>query len=805
MTPSDNLVTSSTAYCLANIGQEYVIYLPDGGSVTVDLSDATGTLNVEWYNPKDGTYHDEGTVTGGGSESFTPPFSGDAVLHILLSTGVNHAPVAQDQSVTTPENTPKTITPVATDVDGDTLTYSIVTQPPYGTLSGAAPNVTYTPDTNYHGSDSFSYKANDGTVDSNVAIVSITVTSVNDASVAQDQSVTTDEDTARAITLVATDVDGDTLTYSIVTQPSHGTLGGTAPNMTYTPDANYNGLDSFTFKANDGTVDSNVAIVSMTVTAINDAPVAQDQPVTTDEDTARAITLVATDVDGDTLTYSIVTQPSYGTLSGAAPAPNMTYTPDANYHGSDSFTFKANDGLLDSNVATVSITVGSELIISNLIVASGKSYEVVYSGLVVGAFQYIDRSYTFSAVPISIDGATYIKTANNDKNRAGRDFLSFDANQDVTIYVAHDDRIVPRPSWLHDFVDTGENLLSDDPESDGFSLFKKDFPQGTITLGGNIDSSIPADTKRSMYTVVIVGNGSNHPPVADPNGPYTGTEGVPIAYDGNGSYDTDGTIVSYLWTFGDGNNATGVTPTHIYAQDGTYNVTLTVTDNDGATDTSITTATIADTEPIADFSATPTSGQESLTVTFSDNSTSYDGIEAWDWDFDNDGVTDSNVQNPTHVYAEEGVYTVSLKANESDGDSETMTKTDYIGVTKVNKAPFTPANPSPSDGATDVPIDAVLSWTGGDPDAEDTVTYDVYFGTNTSPPQVAGNQLETTYDPGTRDYSTGYYWRIVATDEHDASNESEVWSFTTTAVPAPETIPPLVSNPSANPDVIPDE
>jgi PKD repeat protein len=308
-----------------------------------------------------------------------------------------------------------------------------------------------------------------------------------------------------------------------------------------------------------------------------------------------------------------------------------------------------------------------------------------------------------------------------------------------------------------------------------------------------------------MYTVVIVGNGSNHPPVADPNGPYTGTEGVPIAYDGNGSYDTDGTIVSYLWTFGDGNNATGVTPTHIYAQDGTYNVTLTVTDNDGATDTSITTATIADTEPIADFSATPTSGQESLTVTFSDNSTSYDGIEAWDWDFDNDGVTDSNVQNPTHVYAEEGVYTVSLKANESDGDSETMTKTDYIGVTKVNKAPFTPANPSPSDGATDVPIDAVLSWTGGDPDAEDTVTYDVYFGTNTSPPQVAGNQLETTYDPGTRDYSTGYYWRIVATDEHDASNESEVWSFTTTAVPAPETIPPLVSNPSANPDVIPDD
>lgn len=83
MTPSDHLVTSGIAYCFANPGNEYVVYLPAGGSVTVNLSDASGTLNVEWYDPKDGTYYDEGTVTGGGSESFIPPFSGDAVLHIV--------------------------------------------------------------------------------------------------------------------------------------------------------------------------------------------------------------------------------------------------------------------------------------------------------------------------------------------------------------------------------------------------------------------------------------------------------------------------------------------------------------------------------------------------------------------------------------------------------------------------------------------------------------------------------------------------------------------------------------------------
>jgi hypothetical protein len=125
-------------------------------------------------------------------------------------------------------------------------------------------------------------------------------------------------------------------------------------------------------------------------------------------------------------------------------------------------------------------------------------------------------------------------------------------------------------------------------------------------------------------------------------------------------------------------------------------------------------------------------------------------------------------------------------------------ETVVFSVAAPNNAPYTPANPSPSDGATDVSIDAVLSWTGGDPDAGDTVTYDVYFGTTTSPPLVVEHQSETTYDPGTLDHSTEYHWQIVATDNHGASNESEIWNFTTTAA-APDT-PPIVSNPLATPD-----
>ncbi|MBU2634997.1 S8 family serine peptidase [Patescibacteria group bacterium] len=177
----------------------------------------------------------------------------------------------------------------------------------------------------------------------------------NNPPVASNQSVITNEDTAVPITLTATDPDGDPLTYSVVTPPANGILTGTAPSVTYTPNPNYNGPDSFTFKANDGKVDSNIAMVSITVNSVNDPPLANNQSVTTTQDIPVSITLIAIDVDGDTLTYSLVTLPTNGILSGIAPI--LTYTPNPGYTGSDSFTFKANDGLVDSNIATVSITI----------------------------------------------------------------------------------------------------------------------------------------------------------------------------------------------------------------------------------------------------------------------------------------------------------------------------------------------------------------------------------------------------------------------------------------------------------------
>jgi hypothetical protein len=273
----------------------------------------------------------------------------------------NSPPVANAQSVTTNEDTAKAITLTATDVDGDTLTYAIVTSPTHGSLTGTPPNVTYTPAANYNGSDSFTFKANDGTVDSNTATVSITVSAVNDAPVLSGvpAAVTINELVAYSFDADATDADipAQTLIFSLVGAPAGASINSTTGVFNWTPtEAQGPGVYSFTVRVTDGVVNTD-APITLTVNEVNVAPVANAQSVTTNEDTAKAVTLTATDVDGDTLTYAIVASPTHGALTGTPP--NVTYTPAANYNGSDSFTFKANDGKVDSNTATVSITVSA--------------------------------------------------------------------------------------------------------------------------------------------------------------------------------------------------------------------------------------------------------------------------------------------------------------------------------------------------------------------------------------------------------------------------------------------------------------
>ena len=194
------------------------------------------------------------------------------------------------------------------------------------------------------------------------ASVSISIT-FNDIPYATAQSVTVEEDNSIAITLSGVDLFPGTMTYTVVKQPTHGTLSGTAPNLIYTPDANWFGMDSFTFSVNDGTLTSSVATVTIDVTSVNDAPVAVEDAYSTSFETALTVDAPGvlandTDVEQDPLTAVLVSDVTNGILNLAADG-SFVYTPNTAFVGVDTFTYKANDGSLDSNIVTVSITVSS--------------------------------------------------------------------------------------------------------------------------------------------------------------------------------------------------------------------------------------------------------------------------------------------------------------------------------------------------------------------------------------------------------------------------------------------------------------
>ena len=176
------------------------------------------------------------------------------------------------------------------------------------------------------------------------------------APIAAKVTVTTDEDVAKEITLVATDAENDPLTFSIVVPPATGTLGVIkGDKVIYTPAADANGTVTFTYKANDGTADSTPATVTIDVLPVHDTPVALAQTVKIGQGDSGAVTLTASNPDNAKLTYTVVSQPKQGTLSGTAP--NLTYRAKDDASGVDSLTFRVNDGTSDSGLATVLIVI----------------------------------------------------------------------------------------------------------------------------------------------------------------------------------------------------------------------------------------------------------------------------------------------------------------------------------------------------------------------------------------------------------------------------------------------------------------
>lgn len=352
---------------------------PRHGSLgTISQNQVTYTPHADWHGTDTFTFY----ANDGQDDSNVANVT---VIVQPMSDANNDPPVAEDQSLQTPQSTALNITLSGIDYDGpQALTYAIASQPGYGTLTGTPPNVTYTPTTGWFGVDEFTFTVYDGVATSEPGYITITVSAMPEGGeyrpYAYDQSVTVTEDTPQQIELYAEDPDNDPLTYYIVTSPSHGTLQGVGTNnvvlngnkVIYAPAKDFVGQDSFTFKVNDGTLDSNTATVSISVSTDDDPTFAFDVHAGVDENIGQtptptvAITLKATDrdvPDPADLTYQLVTLPQHGALTdisqpGIIVTRTVTYTPSQDWYGTDTFTFQAREGTNAwSNVATVYVVV----------------------------------------------------------------------------------------------------------------------------------------------------------------------------------------------------------------------------------------------------------------------------------------------------------------------------------------------------------------------------------------------------------------------------------------------------------------
>lgn len=389
---------------ISNITNKSILEDKNTGNIAFSVTDVetnNGSLSIT-KNSSNKTLVPTSKITLGGSGTnrtvkVTPAANkyGTSTITLTVSDGnltktdtfvvtvnsVEDAPVitqGTSTAITTNEDTVKTFTLNATDAENNNITWSILTQGSKGSATasgtGTSKTITYTPSANLNGSDSFVVKVKDTNNKSDTITVNVTINAVNDAPViAQGTSTSksTNEDTAKSFVLNASDIENSTLTWSILTQGTKGTAvasgTGTSKTITYTPSTNSNGSDSFVVKVSDGNKTDNIT-VNVTIAAINDAPVitqGTSTSVTTSEDISKTFTLNASDAENSTITWTIVSQPSKGSVSGATgtgTSKSLIYTPIENLNGTDAFTVQISDGSInDSIIVNVNVTAINDL------------------------------------------------------------------------------------------------------------------------------------------------------------------------------------------------------------------------------------------------------------------------------------------------------------------------------------------------------------------------------------------------------------------------------------------------------------
>ncbi len=370
MSASDTFIDIPLANDSDQDGDPLVIYsiaTPQLGTAQ-DVSAPTGQRTIRYSRPVSIAGLDVFTYT------ITDGQGGRAVgaVQVDRNAGANHAPVAVSYSTSAAPSPPLNLKLIASDQDNDPLTCTILVPVQHGTISGTPPDLTYTPAPGYYGPDYIRFKVSDGALESTPATITIHDQYDNWEPSAEPQSVLAIKDTPAPITLSGLDPDYDYLFFPPADSllgtlsPSHGTLGGTPPNLTYTPAAGYTGPDSFTFIVNDGKADSYPATIAINVippwpltTAAND-DLFEVQQGSTAASPENALDVLANDTDSEGYALTITSPSSatsspHGTVSPAVDSLSLVYVPEGSFYGADTFTYTVSNG--HGRTATGNVTV----------------------------------------------------------------------------------------------------------------------------------------------------------------------------------------------------------------------------------------------------------------------------------------------------------------------------------------------------------------------------------------------------------------------------------------------------------------
>lgn len=330
---------------------------PENDPLTFRVLDSPGNGEL-WSYPGLGVYYPKRGFSGFDSFHYVAndgKLDSDPALVTIEIINSNNPPTAVSQTFLTKTNRAVHVQPSGDDLDGDPITFELVTGPTHGTVLEESSDFLYTPNTNYLGSDSFSVRPFDGTAYGDPAIMTINVIATNATPKAPDGSIVVLPNTATSLRLPGFDPDGDKISFTIVNPPLHGTLTGDPPNVTYLPATNYVGPDKFTYTVSDGFAKTDPATYSIQVVRHNQPPKAQDQTVATTTGVPVLIGLKITDPDGDPIRTVLLKGPGKGLIYGQGT--NFTYVPKPGALGSDAFTYKGWDGQKFGNIAHVTVLI----------------------------------------------------------------------------------------------------------------------------------------------------------------------------------------------------------------------------------------------------------------------------------------------------------------------------------------------------------------------------------------------------------------------------------------------------------------